>query len=157
MIFPEIGELAPNFTLLNQDGEKIELKSFRGIKNVVVYFYPRASTPGCTTQACAIRDSKDDFDAIGTMVLGVSPDSPLKLKKFYSKYNLGFTILSDDTHDVAGAYGVWALKNFMGKQFMGIIRTTFIIDINGYLRHIIAKVNTKTHNLDAIHYIKDNF
>ncbi|MES2824720.1 MAG: thioredoxin-dependent thiol peroxidase [Pseudomonadota bacterium] len=157
MSFPKIGELSPNFILSNQDGEKVELKSFRGKNNVVVYFYPKASTPGCTIQACAIRDSKDDFDAINTIVLGVSPDLPLKLKKFDSKYNLGFPVLSDDIHNVAEVYGVWALKSFMGKQFMGIIRTSFIVDINGYLRHIIAKVNTKTHNLDAIHYIKDNF
>ncbi len=157
MTFPKLGELAPDFILLNQHGEKIELKSFRGKNNVVVYFYPKASTPGCTIQACAIRDSKDEFDAINTVVLGISPDLPLKLKKFDVKYNLGFTILSDDAHAVAEAYGVWGMKSFMGKQYMGIIRTSFIIDIDGYLQHIISKVNTKTHNLDAINYIKDTF
>ncbi len=157
MGFPQIGNLAPNFVLLNQHGDKIELKSFREKSNVVVYFYPKASTPGCTTQACGLRDANNDLAAINTVVLGISPDAPSKLQKFDNKYNLGFTLLSDEGHAVAEAYGVWELKSFMGKQYMGIIRTTFIIDIDGRLRHVIAKVNTKTHNLDAINYIKDSF
>jgi thioredoxin-dependent peroxiredoxin len=156
MVFPKIGNLAPHFSLLNQHGERVELKQFRGKNNVVVYFYPKASTPGCTVQACAIRDSKERLAAINTVVLGISPDAPLKLQKFDDKYALEFPILSDEDHAVADAYGVWSLKNFMGKQFMGIIRTSFIIDIDGRLRHIMEKVDTKTHNENIIVYIKDN-
>ena len=156
MPHPKIGNLAPNFSLLNQDGEKVELKQFRG-KNVVVYFYPKASTPGCTTQACALRDSAEELTSINTVILGLSPDLPAKLKKFDVKYNLGFTLLSDEDHAVAESYGVWGLKKFMGREFNGIIRTSFIIDECGKLRHIIEKVNTKTHHRDVIFYIKSNF
>ncbi len=156
MVFPKVGELAPNFSLLNQRGEMVELNQFRGKSNVIIYFYPRALTPGCTVQACAIRDSSEDLSAINAIVLGISIDSPAQLKKFDDKYDLKFTILSDEMHNVADAYGVWALKKFMGKEFMGIVRTSFIIDIDGFLRHIISKVNTKTHSVDVINYIKDN-
>jgi len=156
MAYPKIGNLAPNFELLDQNGKTITLKQFRGKSNVVVYFYPRASTPGCTTQACGIRDSMDELAAINTVVLGVSPDAPSKLRKFDDKYGLEFTLLSDENHAIADAYGVWALKKFMGKEFMGVIRSSFLVDIDGKLRYIFEKVNTKTHNADIIHYIKDN-
>lgn len=156
MTYPKVGNLAPNFELLDQDGKKVTLKQFRGKSNVVVYFYPRASTPGCTTQACGIRDSASELEALNTVVLGLSPDAPAKLKKFDDKYGLEFTLLSDENHAVAEAYGVWALKKFMGKEFMGVVRTSFFVDIDGKLRYIFEKVNTKTHNLDIIHYIKDN-
>lgn len=155
MGYPKIGALAPDFSLLNQDSEKINLQQFRG-KNVVLYFYPKASTPGCTTQACAIKDSKDAFESFNTVVFGISPDSPAKLKKFDLKYDLGFTLLSDEDHAVANAYGVWGLKKFMGREFEGIIRTSFIIDECGKLRYIIEKVNTKTHDQDIISYIQSN-
>ena len=157
MAFPIIGDDAPNFILLNQRKEKIDLKSFRGKNNVVVYFYPKASTPGCTTQACAIRDSNNDFGAINAAVIGISPDATLKLQKFDHKYNLGFTLLSDENHEVADLYGVWGFKKFMGKEYMGIVRTSFIIDFDGKLRHVISKVNTKTHASNVIAYMKDNF
>ena len=156
MTYPKIGNLAPTFSLLNQDGEKVELKQFRG-KNVVVYFYPKASTPGCTTQACGLRDAHDDLASVNTVVLGISPDAPAKLKKFVDKYNLDFTLLSDVDHEVADAYGIWGLKKFMGREYEGIIRTSFIIDEGGKLRHIIEKVNTKTHDKDVVSYIKSNF
>ncbi|RYG18497.1 MAG: thioredoxin-dependent thiol peroxidase, partial [Chitinophagaceae bacterium] len=141
---------------LDQHGTKIELKQFRG-KNVVVYFYPRASTPGCTTQACAIRDSSNDFSSVNAVVLGISPDTPAKLKKFDEKYNLGFMLLADEDHAVADTYGVWGLKRCMGREFKGVLRTSFIIDERGKLRHILSKVNTKTHDQDVISYIKSNF
>lgn len=156
MSFPLIDHLAPVFVLQNQAGETVDLQQYRGKKNVVVYFYPKASTPGCTTQACGIRDSSADLAAIDTVVLGISPDAAPKLQKFDQKYDLGFTLLSDQDHSVANAYGVWGLKKFMGREFMGILRTTFIIDKKGMLRHVISKVNTKTHNEDVITYIKDN-
>ena len=156
MAYPKIGNLAPNFELLDQNGKTVTLKQFRGKSNVVVYFYPRASTPGCTTQACGIRDSMAELAAINTVVLGISPDTPSKLRKFDDKYGLEFMLLSDENHAVADAYGVWALKKFMGKEFMGVIRSSFLIDIDGKLRNVFEKVNTKTHNLDIIHYIKDN-
>lgn len=157
MTLLKIGNLAPNFSLLNQKGEKVELKQFRGKNNVVVYFYPRASTPGCTVQACGIRDSSAELASINTIILGISPDAPAKLQKFDDKYDLGFTLLSDEDHATAEAYGVWGLKKFMGKEFLGIIRTSFIIDIDGRLRHIIEKVNTKTHSEEVIAHIKNNF
>lgn len=149
----KIGDLAPNFSLLNQFGEKVELKQFRGKNRVVVYFYPKALTPGCTTQACGIRDSSEDWKKFNTVVLGISPDLPAALQKFDKKHNLGFTLLSDDNHAVAESYGVWGLKKFMGKEFIGIIRTTFIINLNGEIEAVFDKVRTATHSDDLKIYI----
>jgi len=156
MTYPIIGKPAPDFKLLDQNGNFVTLKQFRGKCNAVIYFYPRAMTPGCTTQACGIRDFADELAAIDTVVLGVSPDTPAKLLKFDAKYGLNFTLLSDENHATAEAYGVWGLKKFMGKEYMGVNRTSFIVDNAGQLRYIFEKVNTKTHNLDIINYIKDN-
>lgn len=153
--FPKTGNLAPSFSLLNQNEEKIDLKSLRG-KNVVLYFYPKAMTPGCTTQACGIRDAKKEFAKLNTVVLGVSPDEPKKLQKFIEKEKLNFDLLSDPDHALAEKYGVWGLKKFMGREFMGILRTTFIIDANGKLVHVMDDVKTKTHHDDVINYIKEN-
>jgi peroxiredoxin Q/BCP len=150
MSLPKIGNLAPAFSLVNQRGEKVSLKDFKGKKNVVLYFYPKASTPGCTVQACGIRDTQSEFAKLDTVVLGVSPDSPGKLQKFIDKYDLNFDLLADEDHAIAETYGVWALKKFMGKEFMGILRTSFIIDKEGRLRHIMDKVNTKTHDQDVL-------
>ncbi|RZK13276.1 MAG: thioredoxin-dependent thiol peroxidase, partial [Flavobacterium sp.] len=141
----------------NQDNQLIQLKDFRNKNNVVVYFYPKASTPGCTVQACGIRDYAAEFKQLDTQVLAISPDTPAKLQKFDVKYSLGFDLLSDQDHSVADAYGVWGLKKFMGREFMGIVRTSFIIDKNGRLVKILEKVNTKTHNDDVIAYIKSHF
>ncbi len=157
MTFSKIGNVAPDFSLLNQENKVIHLKSFKGKQNLVVYFYPKASTPGCTVQACGIRDYAEEFRRLNTHVLAISPDAPSKLLKFDNKYNLGFDLLSDEDHAVAETYGVWALKKFMGREFMGIIRTTFIINESGRLVKILEKVNTKTHNDDVIDYIKGNF
>ncbi len=155
MTFPKTGNLAPAFSLLNQNEEKVDLKSLRG-KNVVLYFYPKSMTPGCTTQACGIRDSKKEFAKLNTVVLGLSPDEPKKLQKFIEKEKLNFDLLSDPDHAVAEKYGVWGLKKFMGREFMGILRTTFIIDANGKLVHVMDDVKTKTHHDDVINYIKEN-
>lgn len=156
MSFPKIGNKAPAFTLLNQDGQKVKLSEFAGSKNVVLYFYPKAMTPGCTVQACGIRDTKKEFEKLDTVVLGVSPDAYPRLEKFREKQDLNFDLLSDEDHSIADKYGVWGLKKFMGKEFMGILRTTFIIDKEGRLHHIIDKVKTKTHHDDVINYIREN-
>lgn len=156
MAFPKIGNMAPAFTLLNQDEEKVSLKSFKGKSNVVLYFYPRASTPGCTVQACGLRDSKKELAKLKTVALGVSPDPVNKLVKFIEKQGLNFDLLSDEDHAIADKYGAWGPKKFMGKAFDGILRTTFIIDKNGRLQHIIDKVKTKTHHDDVIAWISEN-
>jgi peroxiredoxin Q/BCP len=150
MAFPKIGNLAPAFSLPDQDGNKVSLKQFRGDRNVVLYFYPKAMTPGCTTQACGLRDSQKALAKLDTVVLGVSPDPVARLGKFIDKEKLNFTLLSDEDHAVAEKYGVWGLKKFMGRESMGILRTTFIIGKDGRLKHIMDKVKTKTHHDDVI-------
>jgi peroxiredoxin Q/BCP len=146
---PALGSVAPAFTLHNQDGKSVSLDSFRG-QNVVVYFYPRAMTPGCTVQACGLRDKKTDLVAHGIVVLGISPDAPKSLKKFQEKDGLNFDLLSDADHKVAEAYGSWGQKQFMGKTFDGILRQSFLLDKEGRIAHIISKVDTKTHAEDVL-------
>lgn len=150
MTHPKIGNLAPAFSLQNQDGETVSLKDFREQRNVVLYFYPKALTPGCTTQACGIRDHIEVFDDTDTVVLGISPDPCTKLKRFAEKHALPFTLLSDEDHAIADKYGVWALKKFMGREFMGIVRTTFIIGKDGRLKQVLDKFKTKSHHEDVI-------
>ena len=152
----EIGSKAPNLSLLNQDSELVSLDSFRGQNSVLLYFYPKAMTPGCTTQACGIRDSIDQFERNGAKVLAVSPDTPDKLKKFVDKEALNFILLSDSDHAVAESYGAWGLKKFMGKEYMGILRYTYLIDINGRIKHIMKNVKTKTHHKDSLQLILDD-
>lgn len=153
MSFPKIGNKAPAFTLQNQQGESVKLSDFKG-KKVVLYFYPKAMTPGCTTQACALRDVNTEYEEANIVVLGVSPDAPQRLKKFEDKHDLNFTLLSDEDHGIAEKYGVWGLKKFMGREFMGILRTTFIINEEGRLTHIMDKVKTKTHHDDVMALIQ---
>jgi peroxiredoxin Q/BCP len=149
MAFPKIGNLAPAFSLLNQDGKTVSLKDFKG-QRVVLYFYPRAMTPGCTVQACGIRDSAKQWAKLNAVVLGVSPDQPKSLLKFRERDNLDFDLLSDPDHAIAEKYGVWGLKKFMGRESMGILRTTFIIGSDGRLRYVMDKVATKTHHDDVV-------
>lgn len=155
MAFPKIGNMAPAFTLPDQDGSKVSLKQFKGKKNVVLYFYPKASTPGCTTQACGIRDSRKALEKLDTVVLGVSPDPVARLGKFIEKQELNFTLLSDEDHAIADKYGAWGPKKFMGREFDGILRTTFIIGKDGRLKHVMEKVNTKTHHDDVLALIAE--
>ncbi len=150
MAIAKVGSKAPAFTLLNQREEKIQLSDYKGNKMVVLYFYPKAMTPGCTVQACGIRDFKSEFDAMDTVVFGVSPDPASRLAKFEEKQTLNFDLLSDEDHKIADKYGVWDLKKFMGKEFMGILRTTFIIDLDGNIAHVMDKVKTKTHHEDVL-------
>ncbi|WP_341937106.1 thioredoxin-dependent thiol peroxidase [Marinimicrobium sp. C2-29] len=157
MAFPKIGNLAPDFTLTNQDGEAVSLKDFRGKQNVVLYFYPKASTPGCTTQACGLRDAQKELASLDTVILGVSPDKEAALRKFIDKQGLNFDLLSDPDHAVAEKYGAWGLKQFMGREFMGILRTSFLIDKEGRLQHILDKVKTKTHDERVLAYVQAHF
>jgi thioredoxin-dependent peroxiredoxin len=142
---PEVGDKAPQFELANQDGDTVKLADFAG-KNVVLYFYPKADTPGCTTQACGIRDRTSEYDDAGAVVLGVSPDQPKELRKFADKYDLKFTLLADTEHAVAEAYGVWAEKSMYGRHYWGNLRTTFVIDGDGRIARVFPKVSPKTHD-----------
>ncbi len=150
----KLGNMAPTFTLQNQAGDYVSLKDFRDKSNVVLYFYPKAMTPGCTVQACGLRDSKKQLAKLEAVALGLSPDPVKKLAKFAEKEGLNFDLLADEGHSVADKYGVWDLKKFMGREYMGILRTTFIIDKQGRLAHIVDKVKTKTHHDDVIEILK---
>ena len=150
MPHPKIGKLAPDFTLNNQDGKPVRLKDFKGKQAVVLYFYPAAMTPGCTVQACGLRDTAADLAKHGAVALGVSPDKEAKLRKFADRDGLNFDLLSDTDHAVAEAWGCWGKKKFMGREVTGILRTTFVIGKDGKLRHIMDKVTTKTHHADVL-------
>ena len=139
------GDAAPDFTLPDQDGNEVSLSDLRG-GTVVVYFYPRADTPGCTTQACGIRDRGDEYAAAGARVVGISPDEPAALKKFAGKYDLRFTLLGDADHAVADAYGAWGEKSMYGKKYMGVLRSTFIVDPKGKIARVFPKVQPKKHD-----------
>ena len=156
MALPKLGNLAPTFTLHNQDDVKVSLKDFKGKKNVVVYFYPKASTPGCTVQACGIRDSEKELAALDTVVLGISPDPVKRLQNFIVKQSLNFDLLSDEGHAIADKYGAWGPKKFMGREYDGILRSSFIVGKDGKLKHIMDKVKTKTHHDDVMAWIKGN-
>jgi peroxiredoxin Q/BCP len=150
----KVGDSAPDFTLLDQNGKSVSLNDFKG-SNVVVYFYPKAMTPGCTVQACSLRDSKDELKTANITVLGISTDPVKSLKKFEEKDKLNFTLLSDPDHKVAEAYGSWGLKKFMGREFMGTLRQSFLINGEGQIVHIMDKVDTKTHHDDVLNFFKN--
>ena len=141
----EVGQTAPDFELPDQNGEPVRLSGLRGQK-VVVYFYPKADTPGCTTQACGIRDHAADYDAADAVVLGISPDPVNRVKKFADKYDLGFTLLADEDHAVAEAYGVWVEKSMHGRTYWGNERTTFVIDPDGRVAEVLRKVKPAQHD-----------
>jgi peroxiredoxin Q/BCP len=139
------GDQAPDFTLSDQDGEEMTLSDLRG-KAVVLYFYPRADTPGCTIQACGVRDRSSEYAEAGARVLGVSPDEVDAVKKFADKFDLNFTLLADADHAVADAYGTWGEKSMYGKKYMGVARATFLIDADGKIAKVLPKVSPKTHD-----------
>ena len=145
----ESGQTAPDFDLSDQDGNRVKLGDLRG-RRVVLYFYPKADTPGCTTQACGIRDHAADYEAANAVVLGVSPDPVKKVKKFHDKFDMNFTLLADDDHAVAEAYGVWAEKSMYGRTYWGNLRATFLIDEDGVVRHVIPKASPKTHDDEVL-------
>ena len=138
-------ERAPDFTLPDQDGEPVTLSELAG-RPVVLYFYPRADTPGCTTQACGVRDHLPAYEQTGAVVLGVSPDPVSAVKKFHAKQGLNFTLLADADHAVCDLYGVWGEKSMYGKKFWGASRSTFVIDPDGTVATVIPKVSPKTHD-----------
>jgi peroxiredoxin Q/BCP len=141
----EQGQMAPDFELPDQDGRTVKLSDFRG-QPVVVYFYPKADTPGCTTQACGVRDHRADYAKLGSVVLGISPDPVAKVKKFHEKYDLDFALLADEGHAVADAYGVWAEKSMYGRTYFGNERTTFIVDAEGKIAEVLRKVKPAEHD-----------
>jgi len=141
----EQGDEAPDFELPDQDGRAVKLSDFRG-QPVVVYFYPKADTPGCTVQACGVRDHRADYEKVGSVVLGISPDPVSKVKAFHEKYDLDFPLLADEDHAVAESYGVWATKSMYGKSYKGNERTTFIIDSDGKVAEVLRKVKPAEHD-----------
>ena len=150
MAFPKIGNVAPQFSLQDQDGKTVSLKQFKGTHTVVLYFYPKAMTPGCTVQACGLRDAAPQLNKRDVVALGVSPDPVSRLAKFRDRDGLNFTLLSDEDHAIADKYGAWGPKKFMGREFDGILRTTFIIGKDGRLKAVMDKVKTKSHHDDVL-------
>lgn len=144
MVKLAVGDLAPDFELKDQDENIVSLASLAG-KRIILYFYPKDNTPGCTAEACSLRDGKAELEAMGFTIIGVSGDKEATHRKFIDKHSLNFTLLSDTEHIMAESYGVWGLKKFMGREYMGMIRTTFIIDQSGKIEKIFPKVNTKAH------------
>jgi thioredoxin-dependent peroxiredoxin len=139
------GQEAPDFTLPDQDGIEVTLSELRG-QPVVLYFFPNADTPGCTTQACGVRDHRADYEGSGARVLGVSPDTVTAQHKFAGKYHLDFTLLADENHEVAELYGVWGEKKMYGRTYLGVTRATFLIDAEGNVARVFPKVSPKTHD-----------
>jgi peroxiredoxin Q/BCP len=139
------GDLAPDFELPDQDGRAVKLSDFRG-QAVVVYFYPKAATPGCTTQACGVRDHRADYERANAVVLGISPDPVAKVKKFHDKEGLNFALLADADHAVAESYGVWVTKSMYGRTYLGNERTTFVIDPAGKVAEVLRKVKPAEHD-----------
>ena len=145
----EAGTPAPDFTLPDEDGNSVTLSDLTG-QPVVVYFYPKASTPGCTTQACGVRDHLAEYAKLGARVLGISPDPVKAIAKFHDKQSLNFTLLADEDHAVCESYGVWAEKSMYGKKFWGAQRATFIVGADGVIAHVIEKVKPATHDDEVL-------
>ncbi|MFZ1520395.1 MAG: thioredoxin-dependent thiol peroxidase [Ignavibacteriaceae bacterium] len=150
----EVGKKAPDFTLLNQDEKKILLKDLLG-KKVVLYFYPKDDTSGCTKEACSFNDDLPKFSKVDAIILGVSPDSVKSHKKFSEKYKLKFDLLADEEKKIVEKYGVWKEKSMYGRKYMGVERTTFIIDEKGKIKKIFSKVKVDGHNNEVIDALKD--
>ena len=155
MAFPKMGSKAPAFRLPNQDSQPVRIGDFKG-KYLILYFYPKAMTPGCTSQACGLRDVLPKLAELNAIAVGISPDPVARLKKFTEKEALNFCLLSDEDHAVADRYGAWGLKKFMGREFMGLLRTTFIIDPNGHVAAVLDKFKTASHHMDVISWLKEH-
>jgi peroxiredoxin Q/BCP len=149
MTMVEEGKPAPDFELNTDTGDTVKLSDLRG-KQIVLYFYPKDDTPGCTTQACGIRDAYGEFERAGAVVLGISPDDSASHEKFKQKYSLPFTLLADDGHTVADEYGVWAEKKYMGRTYWGVERSTFVIGEDGNVKKVMHKVKPDTHADDVL-------
>jgi peroxiredoxin Q/BCP len=148
------GSRAPEFELPDQDGRIVKLSDFRG-QPVVVYFYPKADTPGCTTQACGVRDHRGEYASAGAVVLGISPDPVARVKRFHEKHGLNFPLLADEDHAVADAYGVWGQKSMYGRTYWGVQRTTFVIDEEGKLGQVLRAVKPTTHDDQVLEALGD--
>jgi thioredoxin-dependent peroxiredoxin len=144
-MFPNPGDPAPDFTLPDQNGDPVTLSSYRG-RRVILYFYPKADTPGCTTQACGVRDHRADYDRADAVVLGVSPDPVKRIVAFDQKYGLGFPLLGDEDHTVAERYGVWVEKSRYGRTYMGVERSTFVIGPDGVVQNVFRRVKPAEHD-----------
>jgi thioredoxin-dependent peroxiredoxin len=148
-----VGDLAPEFELPDQDGRLVRLSDFRG-QPVVVYFYPKASTPGCTTQACGVRDHRGDYERAGAIVLGISPDPVAKVKQFHDEQGLNFSLLADEDHAIAERYGVWVAKRMYGRSYFGNERTTFVIDPGGKVAEILRNVKPAEHDTVVLNALR---
>ena len=151
---PQVGATAPKFNLPSSAGKNIRLDEFAGKKTVVLYFYPRADTPGCTTEACGFRDALAEYDKAHIAVLGISPDLVEDVSKFSAKFHLNFPLLADGDHAVAEKYGVWQEKSMMGKKYMGVVRTTFVIGKDGKIATVFEKVKPEGHDRQVLEWIK---
>lgn len=152
MPLPQVGSPAPTFKLPSSTGQVVDLSALKG-KRVVLYFYPKADTPGCTVETCAFRDSLPRFDTHSAVVLGISPDPVEDVTKFAKKFNVPFALVADADHSVAEAYGVWGPKKFMGREYMGAARTTFVIDKDGKIEHVFEKVKPEGHEKQVLDYL----
>lgn len=151
---PTVGEKPPAFSLPSSDGKTINLADLLGKQAIVLYFYPKADTPGCTTQACGFRDSASEYKKAGAIILGVSPDPEDRVAKFAKKFNLNFPLLADADHAVSERYGVWQEKSMYGKTYMGIARTTFVIGKNGKISHVFEKVKPAGHEAEVLEQLR---
>ena len=146
------GDKAPDFTLQDQDGNPISLSDYKN-QRVVIWFFPKASTPGWTNEGIGFRDELKKYDKLNTTIIGISADPPSKQKKFVDKYSFNYPMLCDESHEMLESYGVWGLKKFMGREYMGISRVTYILDKNHIIKEVIEKVNTKSHACDILEMI----
>lgn len=151
-----VGQPAPAFALAASTGQTVALSDFKGKKTVVLYFYPRADTPGCTMQACGFRDARPEYDRAGIAVLGISPDTPEDVRKFARKFDVNFPLLADADHAVAQEYGTWQQKSMYGKKYFGVTRTTFVIGQDGRVRHVFEKVKPQGHERQVLDWLAQN-
>lgn len=151
-----VGKAAPSFALPASTGDSVGLSDFKGKKTVVLYFYPRADTPGCTKEACGFRDALADYDRANVAVLGISPDPPKDVTKFAEKFHLNFPLLADADHAVAQKYGTWQEKSMYGKKYFGVTRTTFVIGKDGKVRHVFEKVKPEGHDQQVLRWLAEN-